>query len=856
MSYVPFDYQDIAITETLARLTRAVRRFRDPEDSERRAFALSACTGAGKTVIASKVLEALLLGSDTYNTLADSDITVLWVTDDEALNAQTRQRMIAASQLPTTRLKSITNERFPEVLERGCVHFLNIQKLHTKSTKYTVSSDARPYTLWDTIARTVEESTLLVVLDEAHKGMKGDGDRVTTVRRLIEGEGSRPPVPIVWGISATPERFIDVMGKHAKHSLDPAVVVDTAAVQASGLLKDTIILSSPEGDATYDTTLLRDAVRRLREHEDRWTEYCTDEGIDPVVPLMVVQVGNKPSAAELNRVVGSIREEWDDLTDNNIRHVFGDHSDVKASGLVIRHIAPESIQDNTAVRVVLAIEAITTGWDCPRAEVLVSLRGAKDRTHITQLIGRMVRTPLARRINTDDHLNTVTCLLPKFDAQTTDEVVKRLTALDFGDEAGSGPVGPGPRPRVLRDPVTLERNPSVDTDVFDALAAVPTEIRPSGPTLRPIAALYDAAVVLSGYGMVDDASTAANNALVAAQEGLFVSPVHKDALESAISRIETTTVRTVSANLGTGEVLTPETSTLTVDRYAVDSAFSDAVKIVGKEAANAFQVHRLNENGDDDLIRAKTEVAAVATLPTTKEVVESAAKELTDAWLDHHGKDFALRGDDGRAAYLKLARKAGKAVSTTVVVPDSLVENTKDAKGVEIAPRSRHLFSDAKGDFPFRSDSSWEEAVLDVELGRKGQSEVIGWYRNPSRADDTSLQIPYINAAGQETSAQPDFLFFQRDTSGTVQVSVVDPHGTHFNDGIQRLRGMVDFVSKHEDVFFRFLSVAESTRKGKKVLVALDLMDVTTQRAVAAATSDVMLFDDEKLARPYAPPAV
>lgn len=78
----------------------------------------------------------------------------------------------------------------------------------------------------------------------------------------------------------------------------------------------------------------------------------------------------------------------------------------------------------------------------PRRGVGVAARG-EDRTHITQLIGRMVRTPLARRINTDDHLNTVTCLLPKFDAQTTDEVVKRLTALDFGDEAGSGPVDPG-----------------------------------------------------------------------------------------------------------------------------------------------------------------------------------------------------------------------------------------------------------------------------------------------------------------------------------------------------------------------------------------------------------------------------
>lgn len=119
--------------------------------------------------------------------------------------------------LPTTRLKSITNERFPRVLERGCIHFLNIQKLHTKSTKFLVSSDARPYTCGTPSLNRRRIHTVGGV-GQAHKGMKGDGDRVTTVRRLIGGESNRPPVPIVWGISATPERFIDVMGKHAKRT--------------------------------------------------------------------------------------------------------------------------------------------------------------------------------------------------------------------------------------------------------------------------------------------------------------------------------------------------------------------------------------------------------------------------------------------------------------------------------------------------------------------------------------------------------------------------------------------------------------------------------------------------------------
>lgn len=860
MTYTPFDYQESAINGCLERIATAIRRFRDPVDTERRSFALAACTGAGKTVIASKVLEALLLGSDTYSTTVDPDITVLWVTDDEALNAQTRQRFMSASRLSSARLRTIEDASFGEVLERGCVHFLNIQKLHDKSTKYTVATDSRPYTLWDTIARTADESTLIVVLDEAHKGMRGGGDRKTTVKRLINGEGNRNPVPIVWGISATPERFKNVMEASDTHAPLPDVVVDTAAVQASGLLKDTIVLSAPDSSGAYDTTMLRDAVRRVQDQKSRWAAYCATESIDPVVPLLVVQVGNKPSTAELNRIVDTIREEWKGdgdnvLGDKNIRHVFGDHADVKAGGLVIRHVPPESVQDNKNVRVLLAIEAVTTGWDCPRAEVLVSLRGGRDRTHITQLIGRMVRTPLARRIGTDEMLNSVTCLLPKFDAETTDEVVKRLTARDFGD--GDAPVdADNSRVRVLRDPVTLEHNPNVPDDVFTALASLKTEIRPVGAALRPITALYETAAVLSGFGMVKDATEKATQSLVAALEGVYVSPVYADAIRTSITKIETATVRTVSANLSTGEIQSPSTVSMAVDTRAIDAAFTDAAKVIGKEAALAFQKHRAKINDDDDLITAKTQAAAVALLPDTKNVVERAARDLTSSWLDHYGNDFKVHGEDGRAAHIRLARQAGKPVTINVVVPSSVVENTKDAKGVTVPTVDRHLLSDAGGKFPFRKDSAWETAVLDVELGRTGQAEVIGWYRNPSRADDTSLQIPYVNAAGVETSAQPDFLFFQRDVSGKILVSVVDPHGTHFNDGIQRLRGMAEFVSRYDSLFKDFLAVAESVRGGKKTLVALNLKNRDVQRAISSADSDVVLFNDEKLTTVYAPPAV
>ena len=38
---------------------------------------------------------------------------------------------------------------------------------------------------------------------------------------------------------------------------------------------------------------------------------------------------------------------------------------------------------------------------CPRAETMMSFRRAEDYTYIAQLLGRVIRTPLARRVATN-----------------------------------------------------------------------------------------------------------------------------------------------------------------------------------------------------------------------------------------------------------------------------------------------------------------------------------------------------------------------------------------------------------------------------------------------------------------------
>ncbi|MDQ3350557.1 MAG: hypothetical protein M3501_01170, partial [Actinomycetota bacterium] len=368
------------------------------------------------TVIATAVIEAKLHGSADLGVDPDERAAFLWVTDDPALNRQTRNKMLASSDLlQPGRLVVLDNDFLDSTLSAGRVYFLNIQKLSRSAGLAHGGRNLRQYSMWDVLANTIEggDADLYLVLDEAHRGMKSAPDRTTIVQRLISGKpGSNPPVPVVWGISATIARFTAAMSGITDRTTYPPVEVDIERVRASGLVKDEIVLDEPDETGTFSNTLLREAVRAALDYEQRWAAYSNDQDEPLVAPVLVVQVPDKASDAKLIETVQTIETEWAGLGPNAVAHVFGEHDRLHLGARIVDWVQPESIEGDPDIRIVLAKQAISTGWDCPRAEVLYSERPARDVTHIAQIIGRMVRQPLTRRITTDDVLNTVACFLP------------------------------------------------------------------------------------------------------------------------------------------------------------------------------------------------------------------------------------------------------------------------------------------------------------------------------------------------------------------------------------------------------------------------------------------------------------
>ena len=498
MKFTLKDYQEEAVADVLINMRKASKRWQ--EDGDKHAFSLTATTGAGKTVMAAAVFEAMFYGEDTFDFEADPTAAVIWFSDNPSLNEQTRFRLLeAADKLDITDLVVIENTFNREKFEPGKIYFINTQKLSKKSLLVrghkdsndpeqldlypAAKPDMRAYTFWDTVQNTIEDSslTLHLVLDEAHRGMgksskaKND-EKSTIVKRLINGSGSVPAIPVVWGISATVKRFNDAIEieKSKGRSTLPNVVVDSAKVQDSGLLKDTIILDIPDEVGQFDTVLIRRGTEKIKDSTAAWLEYANQqEENESVIPLMVFQVPNTPDPDEIGRALDTIYTEWPELSANAIAHVFGEHKTQTFGRHTVEYIEPQRVQETSRIKVLIAKDAISTGWDCPRAEVMVSFRPAKDRTHITQLMGRMVRTPLARRIPGNDRLNSINCLLPFFDTKSVLAVADALMkgGVDEGDSALKGR-------RVLINPIEVKQNSEIAEELWNKLETLPSQTLP------------------------------------------------------------------------------------------------------------------------------------------------------------------------------------------------------------------------------------------------------------------------------------------------------------------------------------------------------------------------------------------
>lgn len=370
---------------------KAIRSLHDAMALEGvRDVVLHSPTGSGKTIVLTRFMSEYMR--------ENPGTVFVWLTPGKGnLAEQSKEKMDLYCHNALTKLLS---DAMTGGFEPGDAVFINWEKLTHENN--VVLKDSERDNLYDLIKKAHDAHvTFKVVIDECHQNFKDRGEnKAKAIVELFHAD------KIVLA-SATPEN----VSKSAR-----VIEITEEEVIAEELIKKLIYINADidsalkfdgNSDDSQNEYLLKLAMAKREELRMRFASKGS-----VVNPLVIVQLPDN-----------------DDTTLATVLKWFANNGvDVDSGNLAVwlagRHENTDDIQKLDGKQTAIVIkQAVATGWDCPRAHVLVKLRKNMDENFEIQTIGRIRRMPEAKHYG-DDLLDT--CYLYTFDSKFTEGLKREL----------------------------------------------------------------------------------------------------------------------------------------------------------------------------------------------------------------------------------------------------------------------------------------------------------------------------------------------------------------------------------------------------------------------------------------------
>jgi type III restriction enzyme len=615
------------------------------------------------------------------------------------------------------------------------------------------------------------------------------------------------------------------------------VDVSPAEARDSGLIKKYITVWHTDEEQKSDYSLLARAGEEFDLFEKEWARHHKDNPESKeVAPALVIQVedgnGKKGSKQELSKTdlekdIDVLMEKVPDLEEDQIAHCFQDGADKSFGRHTIRYVAPSDIEAATDIRVIFFKMSLTTGWDCPRAEVIFSHRGAKDETYIAQLLGRMVRTPLAYEVSSPEKLSGVTLFLPSYNQDTVTSVVDRLREDDPEGGVPANDVQIGNTLQMLH-----RSKDKSHQEVFTQIETLPAFKVERVPELKPVRRLLQLGDRLAIDGIDAKAKERYEKALFSSIEA-ELKKLQKDPerYKSIIDELDVIDIagQTFAPNDGEQDVQEEKAK---VETHSIN--IDDSFKLAGRKLSAGYQDKYLKQRAEADpkesVASIKKDFIAVVLDDISLTQIEDKAQVLCDKELEKFNAEInKTLSKDEISKYRAIRQQAAKPFPDPWTLPEGPIEAKKGAEVWE-----KHLFvtndKEYSGTF-----TELEKAVLEADIPAK---DCVGWLRNEDRKSWAFSLVYDLN--GEKKNMYPDFLFFRKEGKHIV-VDIVEPHTTSKSDSLSKAQGLAEFAAEHGDDYGRieFIDFV-GTGKNKK-LARINLKDAKIQKRVKSIdTSDAL----------------
>lgn len=358
----------------------AIKRLLEAMESDKRIIILKSPTGSGKTIMLTHFMHDYCMGH--------SKTVFVWLTPGKGnLEEQSKEKMdkyIHGSQ--TKLLSDVMVSGFEE--NDAC--FINWEKLTKRGNTALRDSESTNFLEWIDKAHD-NGLDFKIIIDESHENFTERADAVVqlfSTDKIIRC--SATPIP-------DPQACM--------------IEVAEADVISEGLIKKMLYINE-NFPATITTTnqtqyLLEKALNKQQQLHAAFL----NKGAS-INPLIIVQLPNN-SDSLLTEVESFFNSRGINTEIENLAvWLANDHRNI------------DNISKNDAPQIaVIMKQAVATGWDCPRAYILVKLRENMDETFEVQTIGRIRRMPEVKHYG-EDLLDT--CYLYTFDSKFTQGVKANL----------------------------------------------------------------------------------------------------------------------------------------------------------------------------------------------------------------------------------------------------------------------------------------------------------------------------------------------------------------------------------------------------------------------------------------------
>lgn len=341
---------------------------------------LQAPTGSGKTIILLSYIEEYLK--------ENNKMVFVWLTPGKGnLEEQSRKKMIKF--LPHHNTKNIQDVLLQgfEVKDTAFINWETITKKDNNALK-----EAERKNLYERVREAHNNGyKFIIIVDEEH------------LNKTVKAEAILQYM--------NPEYIVRVSATTKTNKEAEFIKIDELEVINAGLITRALYINENVSNQTTLSNeheyLLDLAINKRKAIKDEYIKL----GVQ-VNPLIIIQVPSKSD--DLIKQIEKILEE---------RNYTYDRKNL-AIWLSDRKENIEDIENNESNQAVLIMkQAISTGWDCPRAKILVKLRDNMSEDFETQTIGRIRRMPQAHHY---DNVLLDNCYLYTFDEKYETAVKQEL----------------------------------------------------------------------------------------------------------------------------------------------------------------------------------------------------------------------------------------------------------------------------------------------------------------------------------------------------------------------------------------------------------------------------------------------